>query len=547
MHRTPNPQPGTAGPDRKRPARKRKDERGLALIFALLGILLLSMLAAALLVVTRSDTLASFNYKNQIQGSYVALAGVHRTVDWFRVTYSPWLNPVAGSPLAATDPPVLLATYGGSPNAPTLSSNPVVLGDSANFPTVSSNTISSDFNTMRTTLETINLGNTIGDFTIKDATLLSHDRYKAFDGVTDRIVERWRLRVQGRIRDGAGQALAVVEETAVFQTGPLPIYGNALHGQCTLTLGGDLNTDSYDSTNGNYGAGGNVFTGPDAGASIASNSFIGSKGAAGVINGDVYYGAEEDPNASPPCGVTAGETVDDGTVQGDVEEYPPAPYPDITPTFTTASMNKDCFGSTSFEVSMTNIYRYSPNGTSSDNIATCSLSGSDILELSVPVVDESGGPVPPNTFFVEGLNVGTASNVVKVSKTGTGNPETLCSGADPDTARCVRTNLYVSTLLNLSGAGLLSSSPGNCDPTRFAIFYTGTNPVTFGGPSVFCGTLYAPNAEVRIMGGATIYGAITARDVTTFGTVNIHYDLALARIKVMVAPFRVVNQSRDVF
>ena len=49
------------------------------------------------------------------------------------------------------------------------------------------------------------------------------------------------------------------------------------------------------------------------------------------------------------------------------------------------------------------------------------------------------------------------------------------------------------------------------------------------------------------MGSATIYGAITARDVTTFGTVNIHYDLALARIKVMVAPFRIVNQSRDVF
>ena len=56
MHRTPNPQTRTAGPARKRPARKKKDERGMALIFALLGILLLSMLAAALLVVTRALT-----------------------------------------------------------------------------------------------------------------------------------------------------------------------------------------------------------------------------------------------------------------------------------------------------------------------------------------------------------------------------------------------------------------------------------------------------------------------------------------------------------
>ena len=50
----------------------------MALVFALMGILILSMLAAALLVVTNADALTSFNYKNQIQASYAALAGVHR-------------------------------------------------------------------------------------------------------------------------------------------------------------------------------------------------------------------------------------------------------------------------------------------------------------------------------------------------------------------------------------------------------------------------------------------------------------------------------------
>ncbi len=327
MHRTPNPQPGIAGP-----AQKRKDERGMALVFALMGILILSMLAAALLVVTNADTLASFNYKNQIQGSYVALAGVHRTVDWFRVTYSPWLNSVTGSPLRATNPPILATTYGGTSNSPTLSSNPVVLGDSANFPTVSSNTIANSFSSMRSTLNTIALENATGDFTIKDATLLSHDRYKAFDGVTDRIVERWRLRVQGRIRDGAGRELAVVEETAVFQTAPLPIFGNALQGQCSLTMVGSLTVDSFDSSNEPYG-GSNLFTGPDAGANVASNSFTGSSGSSGVINGDVYYGAT--PDTAGGCS-SSGESVTHSIVQGDVEEYPSMPYPPIVPTFTTA-------------------------------------------------------------------------------------------------------------------------------------------------------------------------------------------------------------------
>ena len=315
MHRTPNPQPRIAGPVQKGPSQKRKDERGMALVFALMGILILSLLAAALLVVTNADALASFNYKNQIQASYTALAGVHRTVDWFRVTYSPWLNSVTGSPLAATNPPVLASTYGGTSNAPTLSSNPVVLGDSANFPTVSSNTIANSFSSMRSTLNTIALENTTGDFTIKDATLLSHDRYKAFDGVTDRIVERWRLCVQGRIRDGAGRELAVVEETAVLQTAPLPIFGNALQGQCSLQMNGELTTDAFNSSNGSYG-GSNLFTGPDAGASVASNSFTGASGTDAVINGDLYYGAVNDPAATPACTTTPGESVADSIVQG---------------------------------------------------------------------------------------------------------------------------------------------------------------------------------------------------------------------------------------
>ena len=541
MHRTPNPQTRTAGPARKRPARKKKDERGMALIFALLGILLLSMLAAALLVVTRADALATFNYKNQIQGSYVAMAGVHRTVDWFRVTYSPWLNPTTGgTPDAATNPPVLPTTYAGSPNAPTLSSNPVVLGDSANFPTVSSNAIANSFSSMRGTLNTISLGNTTGDFTIKDVTLLSHDRFKAFDGITDRIVERWQLRVQGRIRDGAGRSLAVVEETAVFQTAPLPIFGNALQGQCSLTMVGSLTVDSFDSSNGSYG-GSNLFTGPDAGASVASNSFSGNSGSSGVINGNVYYGAT--PDATAGC-TSSGESVTDSIVQGDIEEYPPMPFPPIVPTFTTATSKKgDCYSKGPFEVAA-NLFRYTPNTSSSNNLSSCGLTGSEKLELSVPVVDESGGPTAPNTFFVQGIGVGSKGSEVRITK---GTTSVQCLSADPANARCPTTFLYVSDALDLGGGGLLSASGGNGDPTRFAIYYTGTADAHLGGTSGFCGTIYAPNATVEIAGNTEVWGSVTAKDVRTMGGVLIHYDLALARMKVMISPFRTVNQSRDVF
>ena len=331
----------------------------------------------------------------------------------------------------------------------------------------------------------------------------------------------------------------MVEETAVLQTAPLPIFGNALQGQCSLTMVGSLTVDAYDSTNGSYG-GSNLFTGPDAGASVASNSFTGSSGSSGVINGDVYYGAV--PDTAGGCS-SSGESVTDSIVQGDVEEYPAMLYPPIVPTFTTGSMGKDCAKTSAFEVS-SNLYRYTPNGSSSNNIATCGMTGSEVLELSVPVVDESGGPAAPNMFFVEGISVGSKGSVVNVTK---GTTSVLCSNADLVTARCAPTYLYVSTLLNLGGGGLLSASGGNCDPTRFAIYYTGTAEVDLGGTSGFCGTIYTPNATVDIAGNTQVYGAITAKNVVTGGGVEIHYDLALARMKVMVAPFRIINQSRDVF
>ena len=540
MHRTPNPQPRIAGPAQKGPSRKRKDERGMALVFALLAILLLSMLAASLLVVTNADALASFNYKNQIQASYAALAGVHRTVDWFRVTYSPWLNPTTGTPAAATDPPVTGSTYGGTPVAPTLSSNPVVLGDSANFATVASNTIANSFSGMRSTLNTISLGNATGDFTIRDATLLSHDRYKAFDGVTDRIVERWRLRVQGRVRDSANRTLAVVEETAVLQTVPLPIWGNALHGQCSVQMNGALTTDSFNSTNGVYG-GSNLFTGEDAGASVASNSFNGSSGGSGVINGDLYYGAV--PDTAGGC-TSSGESVDDSIVQGDIEEYPPMPYPPITPTFTSGT-TKDCSkGGVAYDSSTVGFWRYTPNTPTGNEWGGCSPTGGTHLELRVPTVDESSSAAAPARYFVKEIVINPGTSSVRRVHAAT---RTMCSSADAASARCPVTLLFVSGQLKLMGAGMISAAPGNCDPTRFTIYYTGTADVQLGGTSGFCGILYAPNARVNIAGNTQIWGAITAKEVVTAGGVQVHYDLALQRMKIMVSPFRAINQSRDVF
>src|SRR5262249_24603393 len=111
-------------------------ERGMALVFALLGILLLSMLAASLMFITSTESMASFHYKNETQASYAALAGVQRATDWFRKDYNVWLNPTTGTPPRASDPPITPTTYVWNVYPPTYtgSGGAPSLGNVVNFP-----------------------------------------------------------------------------------------------------------------------------------------------------------------------------------------------------------------------------------------------------------------------------------------------------------------------------------------------------------------------------------------------------------------------------
>ena len=59
-------------------------ESGVALILVMLALLVLSTLAAAMIISARSETLASYNYKLDTQADYLAKAGIQQAVNWFR-------------------------------------------------------------------------------------------------------------------------------------------------------------------------------------------------------------------------------------------------------------------------------------------------------------------------------------------------------------------------------------------------------------------------------------------------------------------------------
>ncbi len=76
--------------------RRLGDERGVALIIALLAMTLMTALGMALMLVSETETLIGANYRDSVEGSYVADAGIERVMqdvlsipDWNTILTSP--------------------------------------------------------------------------------------------------------------------------------------------------------------------------------------------------------------------------------------------------------------------------------------------------------------------------------------------------------------------------------------------------------------------------------------------------------------------------
>src|ERR1700719_2212439 len=101
----------------RRTAMKRSKQKGVALIFAMIFILVLSITAAALMFLSQSETWSSMNYRLMTQSRYGAEAGLHAAANYLMNNYT--LPGTPGDPLSAynyTVSPVTLKA-GGSPIA----------------------------------------------------------------------------------------------------------------------------------------------------------------------------------------------------------------------------------------------------------------------------------------------------------------------------------------------------------------------------------------------------------------------------------------------
>src|SRR6266516_2177217 len=68
---------------------RRDDERGAALVMALLALCAFSLLTAAIAFTVQGETESSANYKYGQGAYYVANAGIQRSLAWFNSGYTP--------------------------------------------------------------------------------------------------------------------------------------------------------------------------------------------------------------------------------------------------------------------------------------------------------------------------------------------------------------------------------------------------------------------------------------------------------------------------
>src|ERR1700686_4109628 len=183
---------------------KRSSQKGVALIFAMIFILVLSITAAALMFLSQSETWSSINYRLMTQSRYGAEAGLHAAANYLMNNY-----PQPG--VAVTDP---LSAYNltFSPITPIAGATPIVLGPTMNLlaPNYPVSATQTAFNAA--TQKSLSTGNGTVNYSV-NAELLSMKKVNECQILAPLTAQLWRLTSHGDI---SGARNAEVEVTALL-------------------------------------------------------------------------------------------------------------------------------------------------------------------------------------------------------------------------------------------------------------------------------------------------------------------------------------------
>ena len=495
---------------------KRTNQKGVALIFALIFGLVLSVTAASLMFLSKSETWSSLNYRLMTQSRYGAEAGLHTAANYLMNSYA--LPGGAGDPLGAYNVTVSPVTRAGGGNPIAL--GPTMNGISANYPV---GTVLSNFNAA--SQGSLAAGNNTVNYSAS-AELLSMREITQCGNLQNLTAQLWKLTSHGDI---AGVRNAEVEVSALLESHVEPCYnyaGFATGSGCgSISFNGGGTIDSYNSSNmamsggqpvtqqydGNLGSNGNVNTANNTvidGTFSSPDTGVGACGGGGGVDalsggGTVTGCAMSTTICAPAPGlVRLPQTVTMVTPQ----------MPSTVPSPATSLGNGDvpltltpCSGTCL------------QSGPNNGNYGDISISGgsSDVVTFVPAVVS---GVCQAGIYYVNSISLsGNAS---------------IAIGPCPNNPA-----VYLPVIINVVGNGQATPldiggngiSNATYNSTLLQIQYAGTGAINLHGNGDSVAVLYAPNAAIIFSGNANWYGSVIGNTIQASGnaSVSIHYDRAL--------------------
>lgn len=468
------------------------NDEGIAMVLALLFMLAFSSLGAAVLVLGRTETFSSLNYRMMSQARYGAESGVHKAAHYLLNAY-----PLPGSvndPLANYDTTVSPVTYLGEPVV--LSAIPDV---DSNYPVAAIQTAFA-----AAAAGTLPAGQVDVLYTAT-ATLLSMRDVVPYGSNTPTVVQTWELTARGAL---TGARSAVVEVSAVLERQVVAAHtyaAFATNGGCgALSFSGGVSTDSYDSSNMTM----------VNGAPVTDNNWghVGTNGNLTESGNSTVHGSLSTPRSG--VGNCKDGAVTALTINGQAQvtegivalpqavAYPPPDAPSPLPPTTTHSIvgTSDCT-----VLAMTG---GSCTGAAGD--LTLDPQGAVVSLGNIRVTADATLTLHAGTYNINSLTL--AGGATLTVATG---PVILNVAGQAD-----------GTPIDFTGGAAINES---YDPSLLRINYAGTGTLKLTGGTTTAAIVYAPNAHTMIAGGADFYGSVLSATVDVSGGASIHYDRRLSR------------------
>ena len=474
---------------------KRNNQKGSALIFALILLLVLSAMAGSLMFLSNSETYSSMNYRTMTQARYGAEAGVNATANFIMNTYVPPttcagcnFNGFTTTTYPVTDAggvnPIFLSTLNGQPS---------------NYPNQAQQ--AAFLNAMNAS-QPLEAGPNQINYSAS-AELMSMVSILPFGTTTPVTVQTWQITAHGdiaNVQNGEAEVVTTLERY-ISPAFSYAAFASA-NGCSSLSFTGNGSTDSYDS--GALPVVGGVTSAPasfnDYGGNLGTNGNQTDSGSNVTINGTLST-----PNAGfgvcSAGNVTAFSGKSLSQVTGGLIQLPQAvtfPTPVIPPPGGTNVSNTATLGP----------------GTAGCLASPCSygdinLSGGNVVTLTPGVYNINSLSITGNAQLVVAPyppgspNAGQYGPIV-INVTGNGN----------------------ATPIDLEGNGIANPT---YNPADLQILYAGTGTVKIAGKGAAAAVVYAPNATADLKGNGAFYGSIVANQLLDVGNGAIHYDMKLKK------------------